>query len=277
MIYAFHPKGLPFGIEKQLKIIGESRRWHIMFHELWLGLKQGDPIKYSIIGFLQEGIVKGLLRKLTPDKVHTHTRFYEYHLRKLNLEPDYLPLFSNIPFIKKEIIKSKLHIEKKTLVMFGLIHPEAPISSFVKEVSHVSELEKLYQYRFIFVGKSGKYINNWVYELKKHNLEFEVLGELSEIEISHILQDSDYAITTNQVFVVEKSGTVAAMREHGLPVLIVAKNTMPKIKKTFALPSGFYKYEKGNFKEFSEIKFNQIKKVDIDNISKIFMNSLNLT
>ncbi len=38
--YAYNDKGIPFRLANQLKEIGGERKWHIMFHELWLGLRR---------------------------------------------------------------------------------------------------------------------------------------------------------------------------------------------------------------------------------------------
>src|SRR5690606_39136088 len=98
--YAFHKKGLPFGLGSQLEKIGGNTKWHMMFHELWLGLRNNDSIKYLIIGYIQRLLVKTLTNKINIEVVHTHTQLYLRELTKLNLNPIYLPIFSNIPLNK---------------------------------------------------------------------------------------------------------------------------------------------------------------------------------
>ena len=50
-------------------------------------------------------------------------------------------------------------------------------------------------------------------------LRFFALGPLPEAEISQCLHAADYGVTTTPPDLIEKSGTAAAMFEHGLPVL----------------------------------------------------------
>ena len=53
--YSFHHKGLPFGLAKQLKAIATPQvKWHIMFHELWIGMSKNSGIKQILIGKVRE-------------------------------------------------------------------------------------------------------------------------------------------------------------------------------------------------------------------------------
>ncbi|GHV58593.1 hypothetical protein FACS1894182_11320 [Bacteroidia bacterium] len=56
--YSFQKKGLPFGLGKRLAIIGQERKWHIMFHELWIRIDKGAPSKHRIIGTPQKRLTK---------------------------------------------------------------------------------------------------------------------------------------------------------------------------------------------------------------------------
>src|SRR5690606_23208079 len=100
VVYSFNSKGLPFGLSNQLKKIGSNRKWHIMFHETWLGMKTRDSLDYLIIGEIQKLIVRFIKKRLNFNVVHTHTQFYLRELKKLNFQPLYLPIFSNIPIFK---------------------------------------------------------------------------------------------------------------------------------------------------------------------------------
>src|SRR3954463_2329541 len=47
--FAFQIKGLPFDLAGKLKILGEGRKWHIMFHELWVGPEKASFLKINIL------------------------------------------------------------------------------------------------------------------------------------------------------------------------------------------------------------------------------------
>lgn len=272
--YAFHKKGLPFGLGKQLKKIGGTTKWHIMFHELWLGLRQNDSLKYIAIGTIQKFLVNTLKNCINIQVVHTHTQLYLRELTKLNLKPQYLPIFSNIPFRKGVNHNTFLDSKKTSFVMFGSIHPNAPIKQFAQEVSAYFNSESLQEGSLVLVGKCGYEQQKWLKEFELHHIDAVVLGELAAEDISNVLQEASFGITTNPVFVVEKSGTVAAMREHGLPILIVSENTRPKDSLVLTLPNGFLEYRKGFFSELINQKLIINDIIGLSEIAGKFKTSL---
>jgi hypothetical protein len=56
--FSFHPKGLHFGLADMLSKIGKGRKWHIMFHELWIGMDTRSSLKSSCVGFLQQKLIR---------------------------------------------------------------------------------------------------------------------------------------------------------------------------------------------------------------------------
>lgn len=268
--YAFDDKGLPIGLVKQLRYIGGAIKWHIMFHELWLGLRNNDSLKYLVIGTIQKYLINTLKHKISIQAVHTHTQLYLRELTKLNLKPQYLPIFSNIPFNEKSNEDTFLNSGKVSFVIFGSIHPNAPVKQFAQEVSAYFNSKSPLIGELVLVGKTGFEQEKWIYEFEIQNIEVVVLGELSSEDISNVLQEATFGITTNPAFVVEKSGTVAAMREHGLPILIVSENTRPKDGLLSSLPNGFFEYKEGFFSEFMNQKQNITNIVGLKEIGNKF-------
>ncbi|GAA4976502.1 hypothetical protein [Algibacter aquimarinus] len=275
--YSFHFKGIPFGLGNELKELGVGRKWHIMFHELWLGLRSTDSIKFKVTGFLQRQIVQSLRKKLKFNVVHTHTKFYMNELTRINFNPKYLPIFSNIKFSQSHN-KDSFVYDKKSIVFvhFGSIHPNLPIEEFVKELYLYSQDINNKSITLVFIGRSGTELKNWEKELKNYKVSYQVLGELTNEEVSHVLQKADYGVTTNPVFVLEKSGTVAALKEHNLPILVVSENTKPNNGTEVFLESCFFQYSHGNLSDFissKQVSFN-LKVKGIKEVSDEFLNSL---
>jgi hypothetical protein len=52
------------------------------------------------------------------------------------------------------------------------------------------------------------------------NFVFERLGELEESDVSRALHSADFGIAVSPLEIIDKSGAAAAMREHGLPVIV---------------------------------------------------------
>src|SRR5690606_17238359 len=99
-IYSFNNKGLPFKLSNQLSKIGNNRKWHIMCHELWIGINKAEPLKNKAIGYVQKEIIKSLIKKLKIDVITTQSHLYLNELKKIVESPKHLPLHGNIPLIK---------------------------------------------------------------------------------------------------------------------------------------------------------------------------------
>ena len=52
--FSFHAKGLPFALARDLSLLGEGRKWHIMFHELWVGMDKESPLKMRAWGYVSK-------------------------------------------------------------------------------------------------------------------------------------------------------------------------------------------------------------------------------
>lgn len=247
--FAYHRKGLPLGLSKKLRMIGAGRKWHIMIHELWIGMGRQSPLKDICWGMIQKKAIKSMIARLGPECLHTQTKLYQSHLLKLGFRSDLLPLFSNIPKIKND--SSSMHVleaanGKLSFVLFGHIHPGAPVKAFVKEVLTYSKVKSVTA-SLVVIGRSGNALNEWVAVWKTEGLEVNVLGETSATTISEVLRNSTFGIATTPASLIEKSGTVAAMREHELPCICVARPWIPRNVKQPFVPSHVFEYRPGNF------------------------------
>jgi hypothetical protein len=232
--FGYHPKGLCFGLAKKLSRIQPQAAWQIMFHELWLGLGANSSFKHRLWGALQRSIVCGLVHRLRPRIVHTQADPYQQALQRQNISASILPLFGNITPVPGDAWDTVLagmvpdvpgEGRKRDRVylagIFGAIHPEW---SAEKTVDVLLPLVQRAGRRLVlvFFGKSN--LTAEAGERLERTLGGQVvvvaLGEKSGAEISRILQTLDLGLATSPYQVIQKSGTVAAMLEHGLQVLV---------------------------------------------------------
>jgi hypothetical protein len=99
--FAFQTKGLPFFLSNQIFSFGVGRRWHIMFHELWVGMNLESSRKAQLWGRCQEYVIKSLIKKIKPKVIHTQSSLYQLQLKRLGFDSQILPLFTNIPYTGK--------------------------------------------------------------------------------------------------------------------------------------------------------------------------------
>jgi hypothetical protein len=261
--YSFNPKGLPFWLPSFLKKLKGNHKWHIMFHELWLGIDMESSFRHKCIGKLQQLIVKKTVHNTKPYFISTQNKLYQFFLQSHNIGADILPICGNIPVAA---IK-KYSNEFTQFVLFGTIHPGAPFKDFVEDlIANSNRFKKII--KFIFIGKNGSELTNYTTVLENCNICYEVLGIQSEMIISQVLINSDYGISTTPYFQTEKSGVYAAYREHHINTICVSRKWTPT-KGQYTIPQ-IIKYEKNNLNLISK----DVKMFDLHSISSQFINSI---
>jgi len=231
--FGFHPKGFCFGLGKSLATINAKKPWHIMFHELWVGLGRNPSVKHRLWGTAQRAIIKNLVHRLRPQAIHTQAEPYRMALDREHIGSSILPLFGNIPLTPggawEDLLESKLarrgvqpgRNNFYLAGVFGAVHPEWDVEMAVKTISPLIAKQQK-RLAVVFFGKSrldeaavGR-LNNQL----QGRAEIVWLGEQPPAVVSRMMQTLDLGLATSPVQLIQKSGSVVAMLEHGLPVLV---------------------------------------------------------
>ncbi|MGQ7947227.1 hypothetical protein [Flavobacterium sp. WC2509] len=261
--YSFNPKGLPFWLPSFLKKLKGNHKWHIMFHELWLGIDMESSFRHKCIGKLQQSIVKKTVYDTKPYFISTQNKLYQFFLQLHNIDADILPICGNIPVTT---IKNESN-EFTQFVLFGTIHPGAPFKDFVEDlITHSNRFKK--PIKFIFIGKNGSELTTFTTLLESFNICHEVLGLQSENTISEVLINSDFGISTTPYFQTEKSGVYAAYKEHQINTISVSRKWTPT-KGQYTIPQ-IIKYKKNNL----NIIPTDVEAFNLDSLANQFINSI---
>jgi len=246
VIFGYDNKGLPFGLSKKLLAISQGRKWHIMFHELWLGMAVQESVKLKIWGLVQRLLITTLIHSLKPSVINTQTQLYITQLKKLGYKASYLPLFSNIPLVKGAQKLDGGNVIK--FVVFGSIHTGALIKELAADAAEYASAHNT-PVLLTFIGRCGDEQKHWISEWKSKGLDVKVMGDQSADIVSAVLQNSTIGIASTGVAVIEKSGAFAAMRVHGLPVLNISKPWQPA-GTSIDVPLGVTVYTPGTFADY---------------------------
>jgi glycosyltransferase involved in cell wall biosynthesis len=236
VLYGFDRRGLSFGLGRRLREVSLGCKNQIMFHELWIGEAIDTSFKNKLMGKAQKLIISDLLKKLRPRVVHTHTPFYRHLLGRLGYHVTLLPLFGNIPlttqpwpdWLQEKWPEGGLFSnarERKSwwiFVMFGTIHPEWDAENFWRQAQDACQRSNK-KCLLISIGRPGGIGERSLRALQLHEgSSWRVLnlGQQSPEAISQCLLTADFGVSAAPPEYVFKSGTVAAMVEHGLPVLV---------------------------------------------------------
>lgn len=270
--FSFNDKGIPFGLSNYLSNFTQKRYWHIMFHELWVGMEEKSSLKYKLWGYIQKKTIKQLLVKLKPALIHTQTKLYQIQLSNLGYDAKYLPLFSNIPVIENKAIKPKnIHDKKIIFVVFGTIHPGVPIENFAQEAAMYKH-KTTNEIELILIGRTGVQKEIWIKIWESKGLKVNSLGEQTTTKISELFSSATFGISSTALPLIEKSGSVAAMLEHKLPVICISNNWRPTGIQTPPTAKGIIEYKAGNF-EYCITKETPIIYTKIKTVSKQLLDS----
>lgn len=236
--FSFNDKGLPFGFAHKLKKLLTNARVHIMFHEIWVGIKKNSPASHSVYKFFQKKIAASLTKKLRPALVNTSNRVYQLELQRVGIESDILPLFSNIPIsqideafvdgiLRQAGISKTMRHQFEIICVFGSIFPDIKLDAVIEEQVRITGRQEKHLL-LVFMGRTN---NDEVARLKQ---QFEKLitvlnlGELSAQKVSSMLQVADKAISITPKEFIGKSGVYAVLKRHNLPVLSPFSITIPQ-------------------------------------------------
>lgn len=276
VIFSYHKKGLPFGLGDHLYKIAPGTPWHIMFHEIWVGLNHKISVKMKLWAFLQRQIITSMCRELQPVVCHTHTRTYMHELLKITYPVLLLPLFSNIPppsatfLLLKRGNKSD---RKLNFLFFGTVHSGAPIDEFIAETLHFQQNSGR-EVVFNFIGRNGSHAKNWIIKLQAAGFEPVIMGEQPVEIISSMISATDFGVSTSAFHTIEKSGTVAAFLEYGIPVLCVTNRLdADSEEKRIEIP-GIRLYETGNLGLLVEHPEPFLHPVNVGKIAEQFISDV---
>ena len=274
--FSFQAKGLHFGLVNLLSKIGHGRKWHIMFHELWVGIEAQSSYKHILWGKLQKILIKNLIKRLNPCAIHTQTHIYQKILLDIGISCKFLELFGNIPKLPldKKSFNSVCSGSSISMVIFGSIHSVGAVESFAKQAAEYS-LKNGVKVSLTLIGRTGPESERWLNAWKSLKLPVKIFAEKTPEFISKTLQESDYGITTNPLALIQKSGTVSSMIEHGLKIICVSEKWKYKHLYLPESPYCITEYNKRNFELCLKEKKNCKEKAGISAITKQFLQDIN--
>ncbi|MGC4072105.1 MAG: hypothetical protein QM760_06230 [Nibricoccus sp.] len=218
--YGFHPKGIIPDSAFEFARLGEGRLNHLMLHELWIGLSLGEPFKNRVYGFFQKRALMAFIQCLTPALIDTTNPAYRDALIREGCTPGVLPLCGNIPI---EPMPSAPRGAEWVGGIFGTVHTQFDPRSCISALARGAKAAKL-TLRILGFGRLGthgeKLFAQLQDEYKNRHIVLENLGERPQAEISRLLQSLDFGIGTHPWALIGKSGAVAAMLDHGIPVIV---------------------------------------------------------
>jgi hypothetical protein len=271
--FAYHDRGLHFGLSQALVRLGNKIRWHIMFHELWMGRDKNSSIKNYILSYLQQIQIRKLVKILQPVLMHTHLPLYKLRLNRLRIVTKALPLFSNINPVCTSARVHGLFM----LAFFSQADSSKSVLEFIEQISNQAVQNGQIPELIMIGGDEEKMmtIAKTIQQACPQLQKVYATGFLDELHTSQVISGCDLGITPIPLHGLGKSGSVAAFLAHGVPV------AAPVVDKTAAnIGIGFFNEKEidaiileptwENLKRVKRTVLLVPNEIHISTISKIF-------
>lgn len=254
--YAYHPKGLFFGLNRHLpKLSAAVGNWQMMFQELWIGFNWGASWKHRLVGMLQRLSIQGGVRALRPKIFHTSTPLFRAMLKTIGIGASILPLAGSIPVnpdpgtewfhgllglvgAKGAPIAADQRSGHLVVGFFGAIYPNWEPEPFFSSLRKVAQKtgQKVTILAAGRMGGGGEEI--WERLVPAYpDFVFQKLGELSFARVSQYLRNLDIGIAATPWLAIGKSSATAAMLDHGIPVMVTRNDCQPRQRLQIDPPS----------------------------------------
>ena len=232
--YGFNRRGLVWDLGKRLQPLVADARRHIMYHELWIGGVK-SPLRHRLTGAVQRWLIRRMHWQWSPSVVHTSNGTYVRRLRNVGINAAILPLFGAVPVGNKTAdewlfpilqeggiaINAANRSQYWIFGFFGTLHsvwPPEPLFSKLREAAAQNDKKVV----LISAGRIGGGEALWKQMAARYKTEFAFfrLGEMAPERVSEWLNSLDFGVATTPLAIIGKSASVAAMLEHGLPVIV---------------------------------------------------------
>lgn len=237
--YGFDRRGIVKDLARHLASIVAQTPLHLMCHELWIGEGRFSRLKDRVVGQIQRHALLNLIRQLQPRLITSTNPYYRSRLEASGVIATELPLFGNIPIhpavpIPDDVLRAGLcdeagsHPDRWLGLFFGALYPEWKREPFLTTLMAASTHARK---RACLVGlgrMGGSGEAFWEKMARDYApaLDFVTLGEQPPRTVSALMQIADFGLAASPWYLLQKSGTVAAMLDHGLPV-IVTREELP--------------------------------------------------
>jgi len=251
--YAYHAKGLIFGLNRHLPKLAEAvENWQVMFQELWIAFQTDSTLKQRLVGMLQRLSIQGGVRALRPKLFHTSTPLFRAMLKTIGIGASILPLAGSIPVnpdpgtewfhgllgTPGAPIAADQRSGHLVVGFFGAIYPNWEPEPFFSSLRKVAQKtgQKVTILAAGRMGGGGEEI--WERLVPAYpDFGFQKLGELSFGRVSQYLRNLDIGIAATPWLAIGKSSATAAMLDHGIPVMVTRNECQPRQRLQIDPPS----------------------------------------
>jgi hypothetical protein len=233
--YSFQRWGVAAKLVRALpELVGRSRL-HVMFHEIWID--GAGSARRRLVSAAQRRTVVALA-SFPGALLHTSNLTYQHALAEQGVRAARLPLFGSVPVADGnatawlapllshagcDALSGSPAVRRQwwLFAMFGTLHPVWPPQPLLDELQAAAAAAGR-RVAIVSAGRLGAGESVWDEMSATYGSQIPMLrlGEQPVQRISELLNSADFGIATTPLALVGKSATVAAMFDHGVPVVV---------------------------------------------------------
>jgi hypothetical protein len=229
--YSFHRWGIATRLVNGMSELAGPAKLHAMLHEIWTG---GSSWPQRVIGASQRHCVLKLCRQAGA-VVHTSNETYQRILAEHAVNARVLPLFGSLPIADSDadawlpaaLVEAGFGDVTANrqywwlVAIFGTLHPVWQPEPLMQRLRAAAEASGK-RVALISIGRLGPGEDLWRDMQRNYAAQMPMLrlGEQPDTRISQLLNSVDFGIATSPYSLIGKSATIAAMLEHGVPVIV---------------------------------------------------------
>jgi hypothetical protein len=233
--YSFQRWGIAARLVRALPELVGGSRLHVMFHEIWI--EGGASARRRLVSAAQRRTLLALAR-FPRSLVHTSNLTYQYALAEHGVRAGRLPLFGSIPIAPGNAAgwlapqlegvgcdalsdDGRRRDSWWLFALFGTIHPVWPPQPLLDELQSAASAAGK-RLALVSAGRpgAGEFILTGMAKDLGSRVPMLQLGEQPAARISQLFNSVDFGIATTPFALIGKSATVAAMLDHGLPIVV---------------------------------------------------------
>jgi hypothetical protein len=232
--YSFQRWGIAAKLVRAMPALVGCARLHVMFHEVWID--GGASMRRQLLSAAQRHAVQALAN-YPPALMHTSNATYQHALAQQRIFAGTLPLFGSIPVSSgtaeswlasllagagcDALLNPEHRRQWWLFAFFGTMHPVWPPQPLLEEL-FAAAAGAGKRIALIAVGRLGAGEPIWARMQEDAGARVPMLrlGEQPAQRISELFNSVDFGVATSPLALIGKSATVAAMFDHGLPVVV---------------------------------------------------------
>jgi hypothetical protein len=234
--YSFHARGF-FGRAIPLlgNVLAAAPRRHVFFHETWIGQGKGASWRKRMTGWWQRRTTQTMMRHVRSNLVHTSIGYYRAALSSIGQPTILLPMFGNVPPINPTPAGEIPGIGREALVcgIFGTLHQDWNPGKFLQDFAALATAQRRPAI-LAAVGESRSSVDffHQIAAEWRGRIGCVILGRQTPEQLAKTFARFDFGVSPMSWLMIGKSGSAAALREHGLRVVVTHEGDWPRFPVT---------------------------------------------